>query len=231
MSPDNPSPLETSLHELLDAMRPPDGPSNTVEAPLACPICVLTLRSVERQVRSFFTEFVNDPAARLRLRQSRGFCPHHTPLLAALGDALAVAILYADLAARTQDGWQAPPARRLPFAKKTASLAPCPACVAELDAERRYTQALAAGLEREEVWSRLEASNGLCVAHIEMILSAASPAAATRLRELESRRLAQLQAELEEIVRKNDYRFRGETWGTERDAWQRALLKLRRPRT
>jgi hypothetical protein len=191
---------------------------------------MLTRRSVERQIRAFFTEFVNDPAARIRFRQSRGFCPQHTPLLAELGDALGVAILYADLAERTQDRWKAAPPRRLPFGQKTPPLAPCPACAAEADAERRYTQALAAGLEREEVWSRVEASHGLCVAHVEMVLTTAGPTAATRLRELESRRLAQMQSELEEIIRKNDYRFRGEAWGAERDAWQRALLKLRRPK-
>jgi len=42
---------------------------------------------------------------------------------------------------------------------------------------------------------------------------------------------AALQAELGEIVRKNDYRFRGEPWGSEKDAWLRALQKLKRPRT
>lgn len=234
-SPTN-TPLETSLHELLDAMRPQDGSSNAVSPLAVCPVCTLTQRSVERQIRALFAEFVNDPASRIRFRQARGFCSHHTPLLLELGDALAVAILYADLAARTQDQWQAAPGRRLPFGKKTlrygAPLAPCPACAAEKDAEQRYTQALAAGLEREEseeVWTRVAASSGLCVAHVERVLTAASPAAAIRLRALELRRLAQLQAELEEIVRKNDYRFRGEAWGAERDAWQRALLKLSRP--
>ena len=227
------TPLETSLHELLDAMRPQNGPTTTDAVPLSCPLCTLTTRSVERQVRAFFAEFINDPAARIRFRQSRGFCAHHTPLLAELGDALAVAILYADLAERTQERWQAERGRRFPFGRQTgghsALLAPCPACAAESDAERRYTQALAAGLERAEVWSSVESGSGLCVAHAEAVMATAKPAAATRLRELELRRLALLQTELEELIRKNDYRFRGETWGAERDAWQRALQKLRRP--
>ena len=223
--------MEVSLHELLEALRPLDA---SEEGGPVCPVCVLTRRSVERQVRAFFTEFVNDPAARSRFRQSRGFCPLHTPLLSELGDALGVAILYADLADRTRERWQAAPTRRFPFTQKasppTASLAPCPACTAEADAERRYTQALAAGLERDTVWSRIEASHGLCAAHTEMVLLSAKPVPAARLRELESRRLEKLQGELEEIVRKNDYRFRGEAWGAERDAWQRALQKLRRPK-
>jgi hypothetical protein len=60
-------------------------------------------------------------------------------------------------------------------------------------------------------------------------MEAADPIVAARLRRREAQRLAALQAELEEIVRKNDYRFRGEPWGPERDAWLRALAKLRRP--
>ncbi len=227
------APLETSLHELLDAMRPQNVSTTaaTDRVSFACPVCTLTDRSVERQVRAFFAEFVNDPAARVRFRQSRGFCVHHTPLLAELGDALAVAILYADLAGRTQERWQTERTRRLPFGRQAGNspLALCPACAAAADAERRYTQALAAGLERAEVWASVEAGSGLCVAHAEAVMAAARPAAATRLRELERHRLALLQAELEELIRKNDYRFRGEAWGTERDAWLRALNKLRRP--
>ena len=196
-----------------------------------CPVCMLTRRSVERQIRAFFTEFVNDPAARIRFRQSRGFCPRHTPLLAELGDALAVAILYADLTERTRDRWQTESPRRFPFGHKAnRRLAPCPACSAEIEAEGRYAQALAAGLERPEVWSSVEAGPELCVAHTEMVLAAAKPSDAIRLRDLEMQRLTLLQSELEELIRKNDYRFRGETWGAERDAWQRALQKLRRPK-
>ena len=75
----------------------------------------------------------------------------------------------------------------------------------------------------------METGNGFCVGHAEDVLAALKPADALRLRELEGRRLSLLQAELEEAIRKNDYRFRGETWGEERSAWQRALHKLRRP--
>src|ERR1700760_2462693 len=137
-------PLETSLHELLDALRAPDAPADAIA--ILGPVFLPPRRSIERQTRAFFTEFVNDPAARLRFRQSRGFCSAHTPLLLELGDALAVAILYADRA--------------------------------EHEAEHRYTQALAAGLDRTEVWDSVEAGPGLCIAHIEMVLSAASPTAA-----------------------------------------------------
>ena len=110
--------------------------------------------------------------------------------------------------------------------------APCPACTAQQEADRRYVRALAAGLEHPTaqtiVWSALKTHAGLCVPHVEQIAAAATPFSAMRLLKVESERLETLQAELEEIIRKNDYRFRGETWGEEKNAWKRALEKLRR---
>jgi hypothetical protein len=35
-----------------------------------------------------------------------------------------------------------------------------------------------------------------------------------------------LHAELAEIIRKHDYRYRDEPWGPEKDAWSRAAAKL-----
>jgi len=224
-------PLETSLHELLEVMRP-QCDTQDAAASHVCPICTLEQRSVERQLRAFFAEFVNDPAARAQFRKSRGFCIHHTSLILELGDALAISILYADLAERTQATWQTSPTRRFLTSNPNPGIpwSPCHACAAQMEASARYTQALAAGLERPEVWAGVEADERLCLDHITGILNVAKPAIKKRFQDLESSRLAQLQAEMEEFIRKNDYRFRGEAWGTERDAWQRALLKLSRPR-
>ncbi len=224
------APLEASLHELLEVLRLASRPPAASRAsPQVCPVCLLTARSVERDIRALFAEFVNDPESRTRLRRSRGFCSIHTLLLAELGDALAVAILYSDLTERTRERWQSEVKGKFPFVKRQELIAPCPACAAANETENRYTQALAAGLAREEVWRAVENGPGLCTAHAEATMSAAKPADAARLRELETRHLVLLQAELEEIIRKNDYRFRGEEWGAERDAWLRALHKLRRP--
>ena len=49
------------------------------------------------------------------------------------------------------------------------------------------------------------------------------------LLDLEKRRLEALYTELEEMIRKNDYRFSHEEWGEEKDAWLRALTRLTRP--
>ena len=52
-------------------------------APPGCAVCRLAHRSTERSLKAFFAEFVNDPEVRARFRKSRGFCREHTPLLRA----------------------------------------------------------------------------------------------------------------------------------------------------
>ena len=213
----------------------------------ACAVCQLTTRSVTRWLRAFLAEYVNDASTRETVRRARGFCAVHTGQLAGLGDALAIAILYSDLARLTRERWdqnsQNPRATkswtiflgqwRISKPASASLVTPCPACWAEKEAQTRYVTALADGLSKEglsktEVWEALQANQGLCVPHIERIMAHATPDATLRLRQLETQRLSDLQAELEEIVRKNDYRFRGEAWGAEKDAWRRALDKLKR---
>ena len=236
MSISPPAP-EATLHEILSTLEvsPSSESSADTKPETACALCRLVTRSVERSLRSFFTEFVNDPKARERLRRSQGFCAEHTPLLASLGDALGVAILYSDLADQTRERWRhlgggGVLLGKLRGSRPPAPSAPCPACSDAADAERRYVSALAAGLESEATWQALEAGGPLCVPHLEQVMALTKPTTTTRLRQHAEASLATLQAELEEIIRKNDYRFRGELWGAERDAWLRALPLLRRPR-
>ena len=241
-------PLESALYELVTALQTPapapaaSSLASTSETLPACVVCRLSARSVERWLRTFLSEYVNDPAAREMLRRAQGFCGPHTGVLSTLGEALAISILYADLARLTRERWQQQPPQQPPSSllrrlrsghRRTQSPnAPCPACVQQQEADTRYVRALAAGLSHPTahttVWNALETNSGLCVPHVAQIVAASAPPAAARLLELESAKLAVLQAELEEIVRKNDYRFRGEAWGEERNAWKRALEKLRR---
>lgn len=196
---------------------------------------------MERWLRTFLAEYVNDPAAREMLRRAQGFCSVHTGGLSNIGEALAISILYADLARLTRERWQqtSQPShtsflRRLRAGSHLTQPpdAPCPACIQQQEADRRYVRALAAGLNhptaQTTVWNALETDAGLCVPHVAQIVTASDSPVAARVLQLESAKLAALQAELEEIVRKNDYRFRGEAWGEERNAWKRALDKLRR---
>ncbi len=245
---------ESALHELLTALRSPLSATTsasrsttiettTQERETACVVCRLTTRSVIRWLRAFLDEYVNDPAIRETIRRAEGFCESHTRMLAACGDSLAVAILYGDLARLTVERWEKSAVGggsgrrsglmdRLRGGKSQSERTRCPACVAHIEAQNRFVQALAAGMEsevsKEEIWQAVDANAGICVPHIQQLMGEASPAMAKRLRDRETQRLTALQAELAEIVRKNDYRFRGESWGAEKDAWRRALDKLRR---
>jgi hypothetical protein len=217
---------ESSLHEILELLSSGE-PSDSL-----CVLCTLRLRSTLQALRAFFREFVNDPALRAELRAAGGFCPAHSDLIASTGDALGTAIVYADLAAALRERFESRSfAGRRPGAARRAGAGDlCPACFWESRADARYSSALAAGLGSEVVRQAIEREVPLCSAHLEAVASAAEPADAGWLGRAASAALERLQAELQEIVRKSDYRFRGEPWGEERDAWRRALQRIRRGR-
>ncbi len=267
---DNP---ETTLQEIITALRQDRSaviPSLETESPTKfqeCVLCRLAERSVRRALRDIFAEFVNDPPLRLRLRQSRGFCAAHVPLMSGSGEALGIAILCHDLAGETLRRWsengssrydnQSEPSKSLSVTKASEGNAnigtvsflsglkrfisnfgrfsrsgelrvrePCPLCNVLLESEKRYVAALAAGLHRVEIWETLQSSGFLCIRHVENVAAKSQKEIAARLIISESERLKLLQNELEEFIRKNDYRFQHETMGTENDSWRRALTTL-----
>ena len=192
----------------------------TTDAGEPCAICRLAARSATRAVREIFSEFVNDPQARDKFRATGGFCQFHTPMVEATGDALGVAILYSDLARLAIESLEGTKPRSLLRSPKPK---PCLCCTAETEASARYLQSLADAANTAE----LELS-GFCRLHHQSLCKMLPPAIKEKLFVQEAAYLKRLQAELEEIIRKNDYRFQHEEWGDERDAWRRALAKLRR---
>ncbi len=231
--------LEPTVEEIVQALTgsDQDAPLASISSlPQTCALCRLVTRSVIRGMRSFFVEFVNDPEARMHLRASRGFCGPHTEVAAATGDALGIAILYADLADLSSERLTFTKPRRTSFSLRIKpskqQTAICPACTMQAEAEKRYTAALAVALNASatemQPWKALAEGEGLCVEHIERTASALTPEAAGKFSEMQVGKLNELKKELEEVIRKNDYRFRGEAWGEERDAWLRALNRLAR---
>ena len=226
---DGPHP-EPTLKEVIGALTLPDriadsNPSNLSGFIPKCVLCLLVKAGVIRGIKSLFAEFVNDPQARIRLRASHGFCARHTDVVIETGDSLGVAILYADLANQAILRLAGQPERRLsPAFRKSPP--PCPACVLQAEADRRYAGALGKGLASQETWTALQSGPMLCLNHLRLTLSASDNVNSGRLRQLQTEKLSFLKAELEEIIRKNDYRFRNEAWGDERDAWLRAIKLL-----
>jgi len=202
-------------HELIEALRQP-----------ACPICRLCERAVAQYLDAVLYEQVNAPSFRDKFRDAMGFCAQHAAALAGAGRALGIAILYQDIL-----GTLLQYAKRRPSSEEWRALltghGACPACQQYLTMEHAYLGAFAEYLEKEAFRAALEASDGLCLAHLGALLGyPMNEDTAQFLITHHLRRWEKLDQELREFIRKNDYRFRDEAFGPEGDSWQRALQQL-----
>lgn len=199
MQPDK----HTTEYEVLEALALPD-----------CAICVLNQRAVDSWVDSLLREGVTSIPSRLRFREAGGLCGDHSRLLEARGNPLGCAILMLDLLT------EASPAQ----VGKRGTVR-CEACHFVQETERRYIDALAGALVWPENRATFEASQGLCVPHMRRLMRRAKRPVETWVRMACAAHLEPLAADLAEIIRKNDYRFRHEEWGAEADGWRRALAR------
>lgn len=229
----------TSFFDLRDTLSQP-----------GCAVCRLRTRDTERFLESLLWEQVNDPSTRLQMREARGFCPEHTRQLAGHQASLGVAILTEDvlhslLQVLGDARFQAPPRLSLrraqealdrsqptaTTAKLVARLAPqrsCLACERAGTMEAIYLDTLLDRLLGEGgLLAAFQSSDGLCLPHLRLVLPRVRDRAAFEaLVSAQAARWKRLDADLVEFIRKNDCRFRDETWGQERDAWRRAAAAL-----
>lgn len=180
-----------------------------------CPICRLVARDTRRYLQSLL-DSVNDVEMRRELRLAGGFCRKHTWQAARLGSHLSVSILWADLVTAFLDtaGHGLTAGRGCMACRKAAQMAEI------------YCDVLNRHLEQGELQPEYLSSTGLCLPHLQAALTTALPAARQFLANTEKANLTRLHAELAEIIRKHDYRYRDEPWGPEKDAWSRAAAKL-----
>jgi Family of unknown function (DUF6062) len=196
-----------------------------------CAVCRLALRSVSKLLQSIAYEQVNDLALREQLRRGGGFCnPHAHQWLAEAHSVLGTALIYRDVlqaAIRALDKAEPNGQRSRLFGGllgSTQQSTPCPACQAQLEAETRYLKALLAVLAAD-VGARhaLEASDGLCRRHTLAAIRSGGEGAthvAQRARDI----VDALIDDLDEVIRKEDYRFRHEPrTDAERSANSRAI--------
>jgi hypothetical protein len=117
-----------------------------------------------------------------------------------------------------------------PFPEVRRSIArplPCPVCHRLSVARDRVTFLLFALLESPRHQSRFEEGYGLCLKHFSRALFLKpSERVRTILMEGEASKLALLQWELEESMRKDAWMFRPEAAGTERTAWIGAVRRF-----
>ncbi len=208
-----------------------------------CAFCKLQQRAAERYIDALLWESVNDPRIRSEVSAARGFCNTHAWLLVRPGGALSAAIIYKDVVrAAAQIVQTAPPVKRSfwqrvrtgigstgagsdPLASALAPQQPCPVCTnaAEIDAHLCATL-LTALAKSDDVLTHYRASSGLCLQHFGALLGhTQSPTARATFCQLQLGIWAALEAELAEFIRKSDHQARGEKFGAERDAWERAI--------
>jgi len=206
-------------------------------AQAGCPVCRLTEAAVSRYLDALLYELVNDIEMRDRLRRSFGCCNAHAhQLLKMVGASLGIGILYRDLVNTAlnqleQVKFTSARGLRLRAVQETpAILTPqdgCPACAYHAEKEKRLLTIMLDSLNDERVRTALQASAGLCLPHLRRAFQLARDEATFEILVALTRdRLTALRAELDEFIRKNDYRFRDEGFGPEGDSWRRAIAQI-----
>jgi Family of unknown function (DUF6062) len=206
-------------------MSPPGGPRDATAFEVrealqepGCAVCRLTQRSVARLLKSVAYEQVNDLALRSALRKRGGFCNAHAHLwLREARSVLGTALIYKDVLQTALRELESPNGQRgggllrglLGSAPNDAAV-PCPACQAQAEAESRYVDALLALLKSDTtVRADLESSDGLCRRHT-LAAARAGGEEAEQITSRTRKSVEDLVAQLDEVIRKEDYRFRHE---------------------
>lgn len=202
-----------------------------------CLLCNLVHESVFRYLDAWKYELFTDVDIRQELRNTQGFCSTHTWQLARMGATLPIAQAYRDILSDSieqleQSSTLSSPSsgglfRRLFDNKGDTSQKPgCPACKQKIQAEERYIHNLRQALLDAEFVTALSASTGLCLDHFRLTSELRSAEVAGNwlqpLRQAQLSCLKRLDAQLAELIRKHDYRFKDEERGDEMKAWQRA---------
>jgi hypothetical protein len=204
-----------------------------------CALCALILLALQRYFDGLVYEKVNDPGIRETLRASHAFCAAHGEMLRQARSALGSAIIHRDVlnsvARQLERESQLPrsPLDRLQAAfntrqpQKEVQLLvekPCPACMHARRAEQNYIDSLLANWDDEELQGAFRRSPGLCVPHLRTVLSrAVEPGTFEAIKTMQLEIWRRLIGELDEFIRKQDFRFSHESKGSERDSWSRAI--------
>ncbi len=225
----SPSLPSRAYHDLLEAL-----------SQAGCPVCRLGRQVAAQHLDRLLYESANDPGVRERIRTARGLCHRHAWMMAAIrGGNLGIALIYRDVlnAVLQELGrdasderrrlWPLSPSEGAGVSDRLAPQGPCPACTHQGEMEHIYLRELLQRLDDPRLGPAFAASAGLCLPHLRQALSQAENEAQRRSLLVAQRAIWQrLLAELNEFIRKNDYRFREEGFGAEGDSWLRALASI-----
>lgn len=218
-------PLQIELREAMDGW--------------GCPLCKLAQKAEQAFIESLNYERVLDLKTRDALKASRGLCERHSQDWrhvqgAALGLAIVYRVTILDLLRDTEGdeenrrgflGLRSHNRSPDQIADALEAQAPCPACEIGKGTAVRFAELLVDDLSDPSVQHLLQNCGGLCLPHLRMTLrqNGAQRSAATLIA-VHREAWSILMAELEEFIRKNDYRFREEEMTPQEEtSWTRVL--------
>jgi hypothetical protein len=218
-----------------------------------CPVCRVTRQAVSAYLEAISYESVNDVSVRERLGRSLGYCAPHGQEWLGLKDSLGTALIYNDVfgrvltaleAAGSSPGQEPPGAGSLlgmvqkalgggstsnglgrAIADAIEPSEPCPACRYASEIEQRLVAACVAGLTYKRFREAYQAHDmGLCLLHFRALLRRLTrqPLVST-LVGMQVAHLRRSRADLSEVIRKGDYRYRDEARGEEYQAPARSV--------
>jgi hypothetical protein len=212
-------------HELLEALQAE-----------GCAVCRLARGASDSYIHALIHEGVTDVKLREALRDARGLCYRHGWRLAhERGAVLGTAIIYRDVINTLVKALEAnsnPPARLFgrgqpDLSRALAASATCPACVLERDAEQREVKVLLSYINDTSLEAAYKSAGGICLPHFQLALSQASASAVRTLAGWQAEAWSRLRGELDELIRKHDYRFRSEpVTEDEASSWKRAVAAV-----
>ncbi len=173
---------------------------------VGCPICALTEKAVHDYIDALFYENVNDPLERSKFVNGHGFCPKHLkmvedhltshPELGILG----VNILYHDLFDQLEKALKSE-INDVKFGDG------CELCQVEKKAERRYLELFAQFFSFDSRRQKYASSLSMvCLRHTYMLKNIKNFDFEFFLR-IQKEKLDSVKRDLEEFIRKSDYRF------------------------
>lgn len=200
-----------------------------------CAVCKLVERDAARYIDSLLYEYVNDVMTQRNYRAARGLCSIHSAQMHhSKGHVLNIAILCSQVLDEVQNIAASPNRPSLGRLRNKSTLAdafepiaPCAACERMKEAEAAYIEIIGKHIGDSRLQVAFRESSGLCLPHVRQVLRFLdkSPQTETFLA-IQRDIWTQLQAELQEFIRKADMNFTGEGFGTESDSWQRAINAL-----
>jgi len=194
-----------------------------------CALCELESSYIHHYFESMLYENVNNPDLRKQLNDAGGFCHRHAHLLLSFQDALGIAILYNDRIAylcHFLDEIKNSSGRSLHKRLETEQNGydNCPACTFEQETRKDKIDTFLEWLDEEELKREFESGQGFCKKHLIAVLKQTDDEKASAyIIDVHRKKYAQLLAELEEFMRKNDYRFIKDGFGKEGNSWFRAV--------